>query len=232
MRLPLALLAFLACPVQAQTAREVPNSLFGFELGGVYEFSAGGAANTVGSFPVKRLVSEQLTLHRGVDVFFEPLTDDDTLPFGETAPVNGGRPMTSHSVRVYPVLPEKLTTLAELREQNLPQRVTMIEWSSRGVRLGDRQRYEWAVDRCKSIETELQLTPRVIDRPESGTYTCAFASLGRELEVSSVVGQTVQLSIDDGVADRIEAEIYGKIRRLELLELQELRRARAAEARQ
>jgi hypothetical protein len=215
----LALLPLLAFTAQAQQAPEVPAVLFDIGLGSIYEFpSAGADENAVGTFPVKRLVSERLSLHRGRSLYFEPLTEDEAFPFREFVQASRDYPITSYRVRVFPVLPTDATTLAELRERNLAQQVSMIEWSLGNSGLGGGDAYNWAFDLCRVFEQELRIEPEVTDRVERHIYRCVFSSGERKLEVTSVLGQTIQLSLAKEVADRIEANVYRTIRRLELQE--------------
>ena len=124
--------ASLILTAQAQDVPEVPSALFDIELGGVYEYRSDGAdENSPGTFPVRRLVSEQLSVHRGISLYFEPLTANSAFPF-------------------------------------------------------------------------------------------------RELEVTSVLGQTIQLSFTDEITDRTDEEIHARIRRLELQERREMIKRRLA----
>jgi hypothetical protein len=218
-KLRFALLPLLAFTAQAQETPEVPAVLFDIGLGSLYELPAAGAdENAVGTFPVKRLVSEQLSLHRGQSLYFEPLTESEAFPFREFVQENSDYPITSYRVRVFPVLPTDATTLAELRELNLAQQVSLIEWSLGNSGLGGSDAYNWAFDLCKSIELELRIEPEITDLAERHIYRCVFSSSERKLEVTSVLGQTIQLSLAKEVADRIEANVYRTIRRLELQE--------------
>lgn len=225
MKLRFALVPFLALrvlPAPAQDVPEVPSMLFDIELGGVYAYPSDGAeGKSVGAFPVKRLVSEQLSVHQGISLYFEPLTENAAFPFREIALDHSAYPITTHRVYVYPVLPQEVLTLEDLRESNLPQRVFMIEWSR-----GDGGGYTWALNVCKSIEEELGIEPEITDSVDRGIYGCAFSSGERELEVTSVVGQTIQLSFTDEITDQMDAEIHSRIRRLELEERRRRRPAR------
>src|SRR5690606_31813454 len=65
--------ASLILTAQAQDVPEIPSALFDIELGGIYEYRSDGAdENSPGTFPVRRLVSEQLSVHRGISLYFEP----------------------------------------------------------------------------------------------------------------------------------------------------------------
>lgn len=213
----LALLSLLAVAARAQTPPGVPAVLFDVFLGAVYEYPADGTdENAVGTFPVKRLLSERSSLHRGVSLYFEPLNEEAAFPFRDTETESSASPMSSYRLFVYPVLPEDDAPLAELRERNLPQRVFMVEWSQGDGRRSDA--YVWAIDLCKSIEAESGIAPEVTDTAESDVYRCVFSDGERELEVSSVVGRTIQLSFADAISDETEAAVYTRIRRLELEE--------------
>jgi hypothetical protein len=221
MKLLFALVPFLVFPAQAQDVPQVPTELFDIALGGTYEYSSDRAY--AGTFPVKRLVSEQLSLHRGLSLYFEPLTESAAFPFFEIPQENGGYPIASYRLHVYPVIPAAPTTLADLRERKLPQRVFMIEWS-RGQSETDRDGYDWAIDLCKSIEANLGMEPEVRDIVDSGTYRCVFSDGERELEVSSVLGRTIQLSFADEIEDQMDADVNSRIRRLEQEEAMRKRR--------
>jgi hypothetical protein len=217
-KLRLAVLAFLAWPAHSQEPRELPTGLFGVELGSAYQYSVRAHDDAVGTFPVSRLLTEPLSLHRGRDVRFEPLAGKEALPFRAGRSRSAGEP-ARYSARVYPVIPGDVTTLAELRERNLPQAVTVIEWFRAADELDASERYAWARELCTSLEAELRFAPQqVTNVAESGIYRCVFGSSERELEVTSVVGQTVQLSLADPASDRIEGHVYSTIRRLELRE--------------
>jgi hypothetical protein len=227
MRLRYALLPFLAFPAQAQEAPEMPTMLFDVGVGSVYEYPPAGAdENAVGTFPVKRLVSEQLSLHRGLSLYFEPLTESGAFPFSEIAQESGDYPISSYRLHVFPIIPRDVTTLADLRELNLPQRVTMIEWSRGHDQQSDGGAYTWALNLCKTIEANLGMEPEITDIVERDTYRCVFSSDERELEVTSAVGRTIQLSLADEVEDQQAADVQYRIRKLEIEE-----QRRQAEAR-
>ena len=224
MKLPFALLPFLVFPAQAQNVPRVPTELFDIELGGVYEHPSDRAdENPAGTFPVKRLVSEPLSLHRGLSLYFEPLTESEAFPFQEIAQENGD-PITSYRVHVYPVLPRDATTLADLRERNLAQKVFMIEWSRGDSKNTDRDGYAWARNLCATIERNLGVEPEVTDIVGSDTYRCVFSDGEHELEVTSVLGRTIQLSFADEIEDQMAADVSNRIRRLELEEAWRKRR--------
>lgn len=219
-----ALLPFLVLPAQAQDVREVPAALFGVGLGGIYEYPSDSADNAVGTFPVKRLVSERRSVHRGLSLYFEPLTENAAFPFREIAQEDGASRITSYRLHVFPVIPPGATTLAELQESNLPQKVNMIEWTLGGTERRDGDDYSWARNLCRSMEVDLGTKPEITDSADSGVYRCIFASSDRELEITSVIGQTVQLSFRADVSDQMDSEVNTKLRRLELEELRRKRR--------
>jgi hypothetical protein len=146
MKLGFALLPFLSFAAQAQDAPSLPLELFGIALGSVYALSAADE-NAVGTFPVKGLVSEPLSVHRGNSLYFEPLSERVAFPYRELEDENNDAPMTSFRMFVYPIIPEDVETLAELQELDLPQKVFMIEWSLNDDRMTDSDRYSWAADR-------------------------------------------------------------------------------------
>jgi hypothetical protein len=227
MKVLVVLLASLIFPAQSQEARQVPTSLFGIELGQSYEFPAVSAGdNAVGTFPVKRLVSEQRSLHRGLSVYFEPLGEAEGFPYHEIAQEHGDYPIASYRVRVYPVIPRDVTTLAALRELNLPQQVSLVEWSLGNSETSGDDGYAWARELCKSMEADLGLEPRITDMAEKDVYACVFSSGERELAVTSVVGRTLQLSFIDEITDRMDADVHSRIRRLEIEEARAKRTAR------
>lgn len=217
MGIRIALLALLAGPALAQDSSPLPAALFGIELGSVYEYDSPDAPpGAVGTFPMKRLISARRSLHRGASLYFEPLTASAEFPFHEIAQ-DGGAPSTStYRVFVFPVLPDDIRTLTETEARILPQRVFMIEWAGSDVPARNNDDYAWAFELCRSFETELRIAPEVTDRAGNGVYRCLFSGGERELEVSSAVGRTVQLSFADDVEDATESEVYSKIRRLEL----------------
>jgi hypothetical protein len=219
-----ALLPFLVLPAHAQDVSEVPTALFGVGLGSVYEYGPDSADdNAVGTFPVKRLVSEQRSVHKGLSLYFEPLTENPAFPFREILQEDGANRITSYRLHVFPVIPSGTTTLAELQESNLPQQVNMIEWGLGGPEPRNGDDYMWARNLCRSTEVDLGTKPEITDSADSGVYRCIFASGDRELEISSVIGRTVQLSFVAAVSDQMDAEVNTRLRRLEL---EELRRKR------
>lgn len=230
MKPSLYLLLPLAFPVQAQNVSELPGSLFDIELGGVYEYGSPGVdEGSVGTFPVRRLISEQVSLNRGLSRYFEPLSRNGTFPFNEFT-LDNGELISSFRFYILPVLPEVTGTLAELQERDLPQQVLMIEWSQ-GSRIADGDNYSWAYDLCTSLAVEFGIEPEVTDNVENGVYRCVFSSGDREMEVTSVLGRTVQLSLSDEITDQMESDVYGTIRRLELEERREEIRRRRQELR-
>ncbi len=211
-----ALLVLLASPALAQEAPEFPASLFGIGLGDVYEYAAFGAeGSAVGSFPMKRLISARRSLHRGASLYFEPLTENADFPFREVAQGDGAAPIATHRAYVFPVLPDNLLTLTEPEMRNLPQKVYMIEWSDGHEQAQDASNYAWAAQLCQSLEAELRIVPVLTDRADQGIYRCLFSSGDRELEVTSVLGRTIQLSFTDAIETAMESEVYSKIRRAE-----------------
>jgi hypothetical protein len=125
------LLPFLVLPAEAQELPAVPATLFGVSLGSIYEYSPDGAGDTaVGTFPVKRLVSERQSVHKGLSLYFEPLTEYTVFPFRETAQADGANRITSYRLHVFPVIPSGDTTLAELREQSAAEgkHDRMVPW--------------------------------------------------------------------------------------------------------
>lgn len=221
----LALLPFVALPTWAQEVHEIPTTLFGVGLGNVYEYPPVDAADgAVGTFPVKRLVSEQQSVHKGLSLYFEPLPENAPFPFGEVTQKDGADRISSYRLHLYPVIPTGATTLAQLRESNLPQKVNMIEWSLVGPKPQAVDDYSWARDLCRSTEREVGTEPDITDDAGSGVYRCIFASGDRELEITSVIGRTVQLSFRAAVSDRMDADVNTRLRRLELEEIRERRR--------
>jgi len=220
-----ALLPFLVLPAQAQDVREVPTALFGVGLGSIYEYPPDSADdNAVGSFPVRRLVSERRSVHKGLSLYFEPLTENKAFPFREIVQEDGAKRVTSYRLHVFPVIPPGATTLAALQENNLPQKVNMIEWSLGGPEPRDGDDYSWARNLCRSTEADLGTKPEITDSADSGVYRCIFASGDRELEITSIIGQTVQLSFRAAVSDQMDSEVNTRLRRLELEELRQKRR--------
>lgn len=212
-----ALLTLLASPALAQEATGLPDSLFGIGLGGVYEYAPYGAeGNAVGSFPMQRLISARRSLHRGASLYFEPLTENADFPFREVAQRDGAAPIATHRAYVFPVLPDNLLTLTEPEMRNLPQKVFMIEWSDGEQPERNGNDYAWAQKLCQSLEAELGIRPDITDRADNGVYRCLFSNGDREMEVSSAVGRTIQLSFTDAIETAMEGEVYSKIRRAEL----------------
>lgn len=77
------------------------------------------------------------------------------------------------------------------------------------------------------MAVDLKMEPDGTDAVDKDLYRCVFSIGGRELEITSAVGQTIQLSLSAAASDRIDAEVHGKIRRLELEELRQARRKKA-----
>ena len=222
-----AVLSLLAIQAQAQNAPELPASLFDIELGGVYLYSSDGAeSGAAGTFPVRRLVSEPIRLHRGVSLYFEPLNERAEFPYAEYLLDDGNR-ITNFRIYVFPVLPENPRTMDDLRGRDLPQQVFMIEWSLGNRQGSDDRAYDWASDLCRSLAVDMEIEPEASSSVETGVYQCTFSNGERELHVSSAIGRTIQLSVADEISVAVEGAVYSTIRRLELQEIFERRRQEA-----
>ena len=210
MKLRLALLSVLAAMAEAraQDSPELPADLFGIGLGSVYEYSNGAnGGNATGTFPVRRLFSERPSLHDGSSLYFEPLTAYEAYPFRESVREGINYPMSNFRIFVYPVLPEGRLNREELVKQPLPQKVVMIEWTSGDNEMRGEAGYAWASELCHSLESELGIEPEVTDAVDRYIYRCVFSHGDRELEVTSVLGQTIQLSFADDIESQMQAEV-------------------------
>lgn len=189
-----------------EKAKGVPTQLFGVELGKAY--GVPGSDFTKSALPIGRFTGAQQVLGHGTHVYFQPAKPYTAFPYIEERKSGEQFFTTSYRLYVLPVVPKDAKTVADFNDAKATDyEVLLIEWREPNEDRPDTKKnedYAWAADMCKTFEADLALKPKVIEQwvPPGdkatvlgSAYSCTFTEADRELEVSSLFGRTVKLSL-------------------------------------
>ena len=112
----------------AEEFRDVPEKLFGIELGGIYDLGSLDGKN-LGNIPVKKFAGTKQFLRNGILYFFHPKEEHDCSDFleecKEPEKLNFG---TSYRLYLLPVMPSSIKAIAQLEKAKLNWEVQRIGW--------------------------------------------------------------------------------------------------------
>jgi len=210
--IPVAFLLFAHALSFAGEARDVPETLFGITLGGIYDVGDPESGDP-GNVPAKKLGGAARFRGNGIRFYFQPKEEYKAFDYVEE-PTTAERPNFATSFRLYllPVIPSTITSIEEYESTRLNWEVVDIEWASDAKTENDA--YYWAINLCKAFEVDIPVEPEITDRYESNWYACTFSSGDREFTVSSLSGRTVRLSLSENVLEEKVASIEGVIKKL------------------
>ena len=135
-------------PLSAADNQKFPDSLFGVNLGGIYNLGSGNDSKDVGNIPVKKFTGMQQFLGSGLHYYFEPLKDYKAFRYVERRENPDDEYFTtSFSAYILPVIPEKTKSLDGLEKVVVNWEVISIVWTDILDKNGNKkEEYFWAVD--------------------------------------------------------------------------------------
>lgn len=181
----LCFMGFPAAP-QAQE-RDVPRTLFGVSLGGVFAFGATDDSKDVGTLPIAEYKGVEQFLGSGISVYFKPLKEYEPFKYSEKRKKPDDNFFaTTFRLYLLPVFPKNAQTRTRknLSASELKWEVTVVEWSESAKTQEDA--YFWALDLCKSLQVDLAKKAETFNYYESKWYSCKFLDKNRQLKVTNL----------------------------------------------
>lgn len=197
--------------------RDVPKKLFGITLGGVYDLGD-LEKKDYGDVPVKRATGINEFLGNGIHYYFQPKEASKFFKYVEKRDKPTDKYYeTSFRLYLYPVIPPTIKTSKQLNESKLKWEVSLIEWSAEKTKT-EKDAYFWAVNLCKTFETDISVKPEIVDSYESNLYSCTFSGGDREFGVHSFF-QTVTLKYKQEITSKKDEAVEKVIRKLQANEI-------------
>ena len=199
----------------------VPKSLFGIELGKVYD--VGEDLESRGNLPIKIFTgANQFLSPYGFHYYFQPLKDYSAFEYIEKdKKPNEKHYRSSFHLYIYPVIPNNITTLEQHKNTPITDwKVVTIDWFGEEKYGDDADKdyksnaYYWAMDMCKTFKLDLGAEPEIFNYYEQYRYTCTFTNENREFKVEGHP-KKVSLSLNKETRDQIEDSVelfYRKIK--------------------
>jgi hypothetical protein len=210
----IVLLMLLPSLSSAEESRDVPEKLFGIELGGIYDL---GDLNDkdLGSIPVKKFGGAKQAQGNGIHYFFHPKDEHNCIEFLEKCKKPEEQKFgTSYRLYLLPVMPPTITAIAQLEKAKLNWEVQSIGWSQNAET--KEEAYNWAIDLCEKFKEDISVDPQIKDYFNSKWFECTFSSGDREYKVSNInVIRSVELFYKDEIVEgKVEAveKIFQKLR--------------------
>lgn len=201
----------------AEVLNGVPTELFGIKLGGIYEIGD-SEKNTLGNIPIKKFTGMKRFLGQGIHYFFQPMKEYKAFEYIEKKedPENQYYE-TSFRLYMLPIIPHSFKKIEQLEKLTPKWEVAVIEWSSEAKTKDDA--YYWAIDICKTFETDINLKPEIINSYEQKWYECIFSTGSREFKASSSYSRSIQLSYIKKVFDKKNDEVEKIIHKIKAEEI-------------
>jgi hypothetical protein len=194
----IVLLMLLPSFSAAAEFRDVPEKLFGIELGGIYGLGSLDGKD-LGNIPVKKFAGIKQFLGNGILYFFHPKDEHNCIDFleecKEPEKQNFG---TSFRLYLLPVMPSSITAIAQLEKAKLNWEVQSIGWSQNAETKDEA--YNWAVDLCEKVKKDISVEPQIKNYVNSKWFECTFSSGNRKYKVSNInVIRSVELFYKDEI---------------------------------
>ena len=198
----------------AEEFRDVPEKLFGIELGGIYDLGSLDGKN-LGNIPVKKFAGTKQFLRNGILYFFHPKEEHDCSDFleecKEPEKLNFG---TSYRLYLLPVMPSSIKAIAQLEKAKLNWEVQRIGWYQ-NAKTKD-EAYNWAVDLCDKFKKEISVDPRIKNYVNCKWFECTFISNDRKYKVSNInVIRSVELFFNDEIIKEKDEAVEKKIKKIQ-----------------
>jgi hypothetical protein len=197
----------------------VPETLFGVKLGGIYDLGEPETGN-LGNLPIKKFTGVQSLLGSGLHYYFQPNSHSDFFAYKEK-PKNPDDKYFPSTFRLYlfPVIPESIKTIEELRTLKPKYQVSLIEWSDKLKK--DSDGYYWAVDTCKTFTAQISdIKPVISDLNNAQMYTCEFTAGGQQLVIQNLGNLvTFTLKYEKVIWDMKNDEVDKRVRQLQAKEI-------------
>jgi hypothetical protein len=215
----IVLLMLLPSLSSAEEFRDVPEKLFGIELGGVYDLGDFDGKD-LGSIPVKKFAGIKQVEGNGIHYFFHPKDEHNGVEFLE----KGKNPEeqnfgTAYRLYLLPVMPSTITAIAQLEKTKLNWEVQSIGWFQKAET--KEEAYNWAVVLCEKFKAEISVDPQIKDFFNSKWFECTFSSGDREYKVSNInVIRSVELFFKNEI---VEAKAEAVEKRFQKLRAETIR---------
>ena len=208
----------LPAAVIGHSASDIPEILFDIPLGGIYDIGP-HEGEDVGALPVRTIKWTERPEDYGLSgpslgLFFEPLTSNPAYPYLENE--DNGHVETTFRLTVLPVIPDDISSLADLDMDRLLWMISAVQWYDPKSSDPEDRKYSWAKNLCKSVAADLGIEPKVSDDPEHNSYQCDFANQERMLQIGSLGGKMLKLQYKDDVWLEMSEGVRTKIRKLEM----------------
>ena len=192
------LLMLLPSLSSAAEVHDVPEKLFGIELGGIYGLGSLDGKD-IGNIPVKKFAGIKQFLGNGILYFFHPKDEHNCIDFLEKCKEPDKQNFgTSYRLYLLPVMPSSITAIAQLEKTKLNWEVQSIGWSQNAET--KEEAYKWAVDLCEKFKKEILIEPQIKNYFNSKWFECTFSSGDRKYKVSNInVIRSVELFYKDEI---------------------------------
>ena len=168
---------------------DIPDGLFGFELGEVYEFPPEKNLKKYADIlPVKEVTGYEIPLRditRPI-IYFKPLKDNKNFSFKTYKSKIGSTygKLSSFRVKFIALVPRNVNSMEDLEKKGLfKQKVYSIQWNEYVAKKDVVSAKYWAYDMCNVFKSKLELEPDVTAFTEHNEYICEFESGGKYLEI-------------------------------------------------
>ena len=201
----------------AEGTSPVPDKLFGVPLGGIYDIGTPELVG-IGNLPIKKFTGAQKFLGEGLHYYFEPKEAYKAFNYVER-PEKQGEQYFPTSFRLYllPVIPNTITNIEQFEKATLKWEVSVIEWSGEATKDDHKAKdeaYYWAIDICKTFESDISVKPEIYNNFEDKLYSCTFSSGDRKLVVGSLSAKYFQLSYAGNIFNKKTDNVDNTIRKL------------------
>jgi len=194
----IVLLMLLPSLSSAEEFHDVPEKLFGIELGGIYDLGSLDGKD-LGNIPVKKFAGINQIQGKGIYYFFHPTDELKGIEYIEKNKKPKGQKFgTSYRLYLLPLLPSTITDIAQLEKAKLNWEVQSIGWSQNAET--KEEAYKWAVGLCEKLKEDISLAPQIKDFFDSKWFECTFSSGDRKYKVSNInVIRSVELFYKDEI---------------------------------
>jgi len=201
----IVLLILLPSLSSAEEFRDVPEKLFGIELGGIYDLGDFDGKH-LGSIPVKEFAGIKQVQGNGIHYFFHPKDEHNCIEFLEKCKKPEEQKFgTSYRLYLLPVMPSTITDIAQLEKTKLNWEVQSIGWSQNAET--KEEAYSWAVDLCEKFKVDISVDPQIKDYFNSKWFECTFSFSDRQYKVGNInVIRSVELFYKNEIVEaKVEA---------------------------
>lgn len=207
----------------------VPNKLFGIQLGKHYEIGNGIDSN--GNMPIKKFNGIEKFLGEGIHYYFQPIKEYKAFKYFEKKKTTKSNfHSSSFSLYLFPVIPKDVNSIDKLESSVKYWEVAGIRWSDIGSEkenIGREERkqnnYNWAKELCKTFQLDIKQEAKILDYNEETIlyewYQCKFTYDGRTFKIDGSHNKSISLDYDKAKFNEKHKEIRDKIRQINLNEI-------------